>query len=140
MLRPRRRGVVVDLYDQQRNSERPAGKPGQDSTPVPTAALASLASLVGNRAFTAMLARDGAGILSGGTVHPAVESAIAARRGSGDGLDTAAQSRFSEAFGDPFEDVRVHTDPAADELARSVSARAFTTGSDVFFASGEYRP
>jgi hypothetical protein len=36
--------------------------------------------------------------------------------------------------------VRVHTDPTADALARSVSARAFTTGTDVYFAAGEYRP
>jgi uncharacterized protein DUF4157 len=130
----------VDLYDQQRYSERPAGTAEQESVTMPTTPLASLASTVGNRAFAAMLARDGGGILPGGVVHPAVESAIAVRRGTGGGLDTSAQSRFSEAFGDSFEDVRVHTDPGADDLARSVSARAFTTGSDVFFASGEYRP
>ena len=34
----------------------------------------------------------------------------------------------------------MHTDATADGLARAVSARAFTTGSDVYFASGEYRP
>jgi hypothetical protein len=36
--------------------------------------------------------------------------------------------------------VRVHNDGTADALARSVSARAFTVGSDLYFASGEYRP
>ena len=34
----------------------------------------------------------------------------------------------------------MHTDEHADALARAVSARAFTTGPDIFFARGEYRP
>jgi hypothetical protein len=34
----------------------------------------------------------------------------------------------------------VHTDPTADTLARAVSARAFATGSDIYFAAGEYQP
>ena len=139
MLRPDR-GAVIDTYDQQRISELSADSTGPVPTPAPTAPLESLASVVGNRAFTMMLARDGGGILPGGVVHPAVESAIAAAGARAAGLDTGARSRLSEAFGDSFEDVRVHTDPAADDLARSVQARAFTTGSDVFFAGGEYRP
>jgi hypothetical protein len=44
------------------------------------------------------------------------------------------------AYGDSFHDVRVHTDQLAGALARSVQARAFTTGADIYFASGEYRP
>ena len=36
--------------------------------------------------------------------------------------------------------MRVHNDSTADALAQSVSARAFTTGSDVYFAAGEYQP
>src|SRR5690606_19011840 len=36
--------------------------------------------------------------------------------------------------------VRVHTGSEADGLARSVSARAFTTGHDIFFGAGEYSP
>jgi hypothetical protein len=130
----------MDQYDQQWVSERQGGSPGREPVPEPAPPLATLASTIGNRAFTAMLARDGGGILPGGIVHPAVQNAIAGLRGSGSGLETGARSRFSEAFGDSLEDVRVHTDRAADQLARSVQARAFTTGSDIFFARGEYRP
>jgi hypothetical protein len=36
--------------------------------------------------------------------------------------------------------VRVHTDDTAAALNRSVSARAFATGTDVYFGPGEYRP
>ena len=34
----------------------------------------------------------------------------------------------------------MHTDDHANSLAQSVSARAFTTGSDVYFAKGEHNP
>ena len=34
----------------------------------------------------------------------------------------------------------MHTDAHAAELSRAVSARAFTVGSDIFFAAGEYSP
>jgi hypothetical protein len=39
-----------------------------------------------------------------------------------------------------FPSVRVHTDEAAAEAARLLSARAFTIGSHVFFGRGEFRP
>jgi hypothetical protein len=99
-----------------------------------------LASAVGNRAFSGVVAREGAGIHPDGRVHTEVESAIAGRRGSGEVLDPGTRGRFEEPLGDSFADVRVHTDSGADALARSVDARAFATGSDIYFASGEYRP
>src|SRR5262249_34009533 len=36
--------------------------------------------------------------------------------------------------------VRVHTDAGADGLNRSLSAKAFTTGRDIYFRQGEYNP
>ncbi len=36
--------------------------------------------------------------------------------------------------------MRVHDGPAADDLTRSVAARAFAVGSDVFFSEGQHRP
>ena len=36
--------------------------------------------------------------------------------------------------------VRLHTDGEAARLSRSLNARAFTVGADVFFGEGEYRP
>ncbi|WP_436926287.1 eCIS core domain-containing protein [Halosimplex amylolyticum] len=61
-------------------------------------------------------------------------------RDGGRPLPESARSFFEPRFGDDFGDVRVHTGPRADELARSVRATAFTVGSDVVFASGQYRP
>jgi hypothetical protein len=69
-----------------------------------------------------------------------VEAAIAASRGRGQALDSKTRRRVGEGLGDPLADVRVHAGPDADALARSVSARAFTVGSDVFFAEGEHQP
>ncbi|HWF72797.1 MAG TPA: DUF4157 domain-containing protein [Solirubrobacteraceae bacterium] len=87
-----------------------------------------------------MLARDGSGLLAGGRVHPAVEAQIGRLRGGGAGLHPGARARIEPLVGDTLADVRVHDGPAADGLARSVQARAFTTGRDLFFARGEYRP
>lgn len=105
----------------------------------PTPDHARLLRAVGNRAFAA-LAREGAGIMPSGTVHPDVQAAIARSRGSGSALDAGTRDRLGPQLGDPLADVRVHTDEQADALSRAVSARAFTTGPDLFFAHGEYRP
>ena len=51
----------------------------------------------------------------------------------------ASRTASAESLGD-LSDVRVHTDDTADKLNRSVSARAFATGTDVYFAQGEYSP
>jgi hypothetical protein len=98
-----------------------------------------LASGVGNHAFGSTLARDGAGIMPTGVVHPDVQSRIDATRGSGAGLDGSVRGRLEGSLGD-LSDVTVHTDDTADALNRSVSARAFATGTDVYFAKGQYSP
>ncbi len=43
-------------------------------------------------------------------------------------------------MGADFSGVRVHTGGQADTLNRNLSARAFTTGQDIFFKQGEYSP
>ncbi len=91
-------------------------------------------------AFGHELQRSGGGILADGRVHPDVTAQINSARGRGAPLDPAVREHMSGALGDSFADVRVHTDPLASVLAQSVQARAFTTGSDIFFAGGEYRP
>lgn len=101
-----------------------------------------LARAIGNRNFAQLVARmrDGEGILPDGRVDGSVEAAIEAARGHGRPLDGAFSRRLNSPSGESFSDVRVHTDDAAAALARAVSARAFTVGSDIFFAHGEYEP
>jgi hypothetical protein len=109
----------------------------QPSTPV-----TRVASALGNRDFSRTIARmrDGEGIMPGGVVHPDVEAAIAAASGTGHLAEPAVTGRVGVALGDALTDVRIHADDAAAALARSVSARAFTVGSDIFFGAGEYQP
>jgi hypothetical protein len=60
--------------------------------------------------------------------------------GGGQSLDTGIQTKMESGTGHDFSNVRVHTDSQADALSESLGARAFTTGSDIFFKSGEYNP
>jgi hypothetical protein len=141
--------ALVDLQ-QQEELERQRIRP-PDPQPDPEreerSPMAQLASDVGNQAFSSTLGRSplareaeqGAGILPDGTVHSDVQSKIDATRGAGTTLDSSVAGRMSESLGD-LSDVRVHTDDTADMLNRSVSARAFATGTDVYFAQGEYSP
>ena len=91
-------------------------------------------------AFGSHLATDGSGLLADGRVHPDVGAQIAAQRGRGTPLPPEVRDEMGSALGDSFGDVRVHTDPLAGALARSVQARAFTTGADIFFAGDAYQP
>jgi hypothetical protein len=122
-----------------RSSRSQASQPPQ---PTGAGTAQSLASRVGNRTFGQVMARmrEGEGILETGVVHPDVESAIAAARGSGRPLDRSLSGVLEHGMGQSLGDVRVHTGESAAALARAVSARAFTVGRDIFFGEGEYRP
>ncbi len=67
-------------------------------------------------------------------------SAINSARGCGQALDAGLQQSMGQAMGADFSGVKVHTDAQADQLNRSIQARAFTTGQDLFFRQGEYNP
>jgi hypothetical protein len=68
----------------------------------------------------------------GGPVSESTASAIQGMRGSGAALDSGVRDRMEAAFDTSFADVRVHAGPDAGALNRSLSSKAFTTGSDVF--------
>ncbi|MHB1318732.1 MAG: eCIS core domain-containing protein, partial [Anaerolineae bacterium] len=69
-----------------------------------------------------------------------VERSIDAQAGGGVPLDHATRNQMEGAFGSDLSSVRVHNDAQADSLNADLSARAFTRGTDIFFASGEYAP
>ena len=141
--------ALVDLQQQEELERRRIQAP--DPQPEPEreerAPMARLASDVGNQAFASTLGRSplareaeqGAGIMPDGTVHSDVQSTIDATRGAGTALDNGVADRLSSSLGD-LSDVRVHTDDTADQLNRSVSARAFATGTDVYFAERRVQP
>jgi hypothetical protein len=58
----------------------------------------------------------------------------------GRALDPAARRFFERRFASSFADVAIHESSEADHAARSIGARAFTAGSHIAFARGEYEP
>jgi hypothetical protein len=133
----------VSSHDPERihEHEKPrAPERTREAAEDPAAPLKEFVSGVGNRAFGSALARTpGAGILPSGEVHPEVQSTINSTRGAGSALDPGVAARMTPSLGD-LSDVRVHTGATADTLNTAVAARAFATGSDLYFAQGEYRP
>jgi hypothetical protein len=77
---------------------------------------------------------------TGFTLDDETAGRINRARGGGQPLDGAVQARMSQTLGHDFSGVRVHTDREAHTLNRLLSARAFTTGQDIFFRQGEYNP
>ncbi len=65
---------------------------------------------------------------------------IQRERGGGQSLPKDVQRKMSAALGYDFSRVRVHADRQADALSKSLHARAFTTGRDIFFRAGAYQP
>jgi hypothetical protein len=78
--------------------------------------------------------RDG-----GFSVPPGFEASLNAS-GIGTALSPESRQFFEPRLGADLEHVRVHTSAKSARLARSIGARAFTLGSDIHFAGGEWNP
>lgn len=61
-------------------------------------------------------------------------------RTGGQPLERDLASRLGQAMRADLSDVRVHVDDRADRMNRALRSRAFTSGHDVFFRGGHYRP
>ncbi len=53
-------------------------------------------------------------------------------------LEFSIRDQFERAFGVDLSSVRIHTGPTAEDMARQSGARAYTIGSHIYFAGGEY--
>jgi len=73
-------------------------------------------------------------------VEKDVESQISTKSGSGQAIPDVNRQMFESTMGHDFSGVNVHTDTQSDNLNKQLGARAFTTGSDIFFRQGEYNP
>lgn len=72
--------------------------------------------------------------LEGGQLSDQLSGRIQSQRGGGSSLDGGTRTSMESAFGESFDDVRVHQSSESDSLNRSISAKAFTTGSDIFLS------
>jgi Domain of unknown function (DUF4157) len=61
-------------------------------------------------------------------------------RSPGQPLDAATRAFMEPRFGHDFSQVRVRNDAQAGESARALSALAYTVGTDIMFADGQFRP
>lgn len=75
-----------------------------------------------------------------GTATPDLEASIQQARSSGQPLNNEIRGKMESAFGSNFSRVKIHNDAQSDQLNRSIQARAFTTGKDIFFRQGAYDP
>jgi hypothetical protein len=78
--------------------------------------------------------------LEGGALDTDTDARIEQARGGGAALDEGVRRSMESAFGADFSAVRVHDDSGAHDLSQKIQAKAFTTGSDIFFGKGEYQP
>ncbi len=69
-----------------------------------------------------------------------MESRMRSSLGGGQSLPGQVRSQMESAFGQSFSQVNIHTDSAAAEMSRSIGAKAFTYGNDIYFNAGQYRP
>jgi hypothetical protein len=65
---------------------------------------------------------------------------IKSSEGTGHAMDNTIQSFMNNRFGINLSDVKIHTDEEAAQLSRSLNAKAFTAGKDIYFNEGQYQP
>jgi len=74
--------------------------------------------------------------MEGGSVSGETSGMVESARGGGQALDPGVQREMEGHFGADFSGVRVHQDSQAADLNSRLSARAFTTGNDIFVGQG----
>jgi hypothetical protein len=72
--------------------------------------------------------------------HASGESAAQAVETGGAPLSPDLRAYFEPRFGRDLSPVRLHTGGDASAAARAIDARAYTLGSNIAFATGEYQP
>lgn len=65
---------------------------------------------------------------------------LTSTRGKGNKLPQGLMTEMSGKMGADFSSIKVHTDSDAVQMNRQLKARAFTSGSDIYFNDGQYQP
>ncbi len=71
---------------------------------------------------------------------PGAVPGISSPKGPGQTLPRPLRSFFEPRFGADFSKVRLHTGTNAAASAKAIHAKAFTTGQNITFGAGEYKP
>ncbi len=127
-LAPGSSGAAHDDYSCARLGP-PAGDDWSDATVVPR-------FLSGRQAIE----REAAPGKPAESIDPSLPRRLDAERGRGRPVEKPLALQMGRLLGSDLSGARIHDDAQADALARGLHARAFTTGADIFFRSGRYRP
>lgn len=102
------------------------------------AMLTQMQQTLGNASVQRFLAQRS----GGGPTEIEEETAVSInnQRGSGQNLDEGMSAKAGQTLGQDFSNVTIHTDSQSDQLSQQLGAKAFTTGSDIFFSEGAYSP
>lgn len=126
-----------------RAASRPAHQPEHPEAANPQSPAQKIQRIqrdVGNRGVQRMLAQREGGAGGPFEVDDETQGRINNLRGSGQPLDVGIQQRMQDAMGYDFSGVNVHTSAEASSLSQALQAKAFTTGSDIFFNESAYQP
>lgn len=69
-----------------------------------------------------------------------ISDAIVKTNGGGKSLPTAIHQDLGNKIGADFSQVKIHEGSDAAQLSNKLGARAFTTGNNIYFNTGEYNP
>jgi Domain of unknown function (DUF4157) len=126
---------IVRLSQQNLSKTVQTSKRKNENNPI---TLPITPSHLGNRAIQRLIAqRSGDGAFD---LDDATAGRINSARSGGQALDTSVQTKLGESMGADFSGVRVHTGGESHQLNEQLNAKAFTTGSDIFFRDGAYSP
>ncbi len=120
-------------HTEQHGRQLPMKRPGPETR-------RSASGGPGNRAIAALVDRAGEYSQGAGPLDPEIGAEINGARSGGSPLPDATRVDMEHHLGLDLSAVRVHADARADQLSRKVQAEAFTTGTDIFFRQGAYRP
>lgn len=69
-----------------------------------------------------------------------ISDRLSQRKGKGAPMEASSRSTMENAFGADFKNVNIHQDKASADLNKSLNAKAFTHGNDIFFGENNYQP
>jgi hypothetical protein len=133
-----REELDVEIADATHSIEAPAGEP---RSPLHHLATRGAAASVGPRMMQRKLQRRAARNADDNGVASDAEHAVeSASSSSGSPLPAELRRKFEGSLGADLSPVRVHTNESSQAACEAVSARAYATGNDIHFASGQYDP
>jgi hypothetical protein len=98
-------------------------------------AILGLQQTQGNTFIQRMIGDGGSAVLDDEILQK-----IQSEKGYGEAISSEIRHEMESSFKRELGDVRLHTSPEADLLAKQLGAKAFTTGNDIFFRNGAYQP